>query len=265
MIRRLCGLLALLAFAASATAQTSQFKYEPSRVPVGTAMHYRKSNLDGTHLTRVSVYVADLERLETLKWDDGGVAATLVQARMDWSRFSVSKLKSWRLQRGAPPELRSALEASADGSEVRLSFADSERVKVDRWPWHSYDVDFASLGMTLPHLRDPTVDVIFWRADVVGAGERKHFAQLGGVRLHFEAADTRNGREVRLYSIGGAGLRYLYGKLWTDADSGMLVGYEIPVGDESGYRDVRLQLERTELMTPEQWQLFKKTRVGDKS
>lgn len=265
MLLRLAGFVASLAFAASASAQISQFEFEPSNVPVGTALHYRKSNLDGSRATRVSVYVADRERLEALKWDDGGTSATLVQARMDWQRFSVGEFKAWHLQRGALPELRGTLEASADGSELAVSFAGRERIKINRWPWHSYDFDFASLAITLPHLRDPQADVIFWRSDVVFVGNRKEFAQLGGVRLHFESDEIRGEWHARRYSIGGAGLQHLYGKLWTDVESGLLVEYEIPIGDEPGYQDVRLRLERTEPLTPEQWESFKKTSVGERT
>jgi hypothetical protein len=264
MISRLASFVAPIAFVASATAQTSQFEFDPSRVPVGTAMHYRKSALDGSRTTQITVYVTDRDRLESLKWDEGSEAATLVQARMDWQRFSVGKFKSWHLKRGAAPELRGTLEASADGRELQVSFAANAPVNIDRWPWHSYDFDFASLGLTLPHLRNPQADVIFWRTDVEFVGEGKTFKQIGGVRLHFESLDVRNGYQARRYSIGGAGLQHLYGKLWTDAESGLLLEYEIPIGDEPGYQDVRLRLERMEPMTSEQWQAFKKTRIGEK-
>lgn len=264
MIRQVAIFVASIAFGASAAAQTTQFKFEPGRVPVGMAMHYHKSNLDGSRATRISVYVADREQLEALKWDEG-TSATLVQARMDWLRFSVCEFRAWHLQRGAQPELRATLDASADGSEIKTSFGGSEPLKIDRWPWHSYDFDFASLGLTLPHLRDPEADVIFWRADVVAVGHEQRFTSLGGVRLHFEAPDVRHGRQARRYSIGGAGLQHLYGKLWTDASSGLLIEYEIPVGDEPGYQDVRLRLESMEPMTPPEWALFKKLRIGERT
>src|SRR5690606_30680009 len=154
------------------------------------------------------------------------------------------------------------LKASADGSQLEVSFDPDKSIRIDRWPWHSYDFDFASLGLTLPRLRDPELDVIFWRTDVVFEGDSMELAQLGGVRLHFESSGRRSERAARRYSIGGAGLGHFYGKLWTDAQSGLLLEYEIPVGDEPGYSNVRLRLEHMEPMTPAEWQSFKKTRIG---
>ena len=264
MIRRFACAVVLIAFCATATAQVSQFKFEPSRVPVGTAFHFDKSNIDGSRATRISVYVVDRDRLESFKWDEDSETATLVQARMDWTRFSVSELKSWQWRKGVAPELRGALEASADGRSLSVSHNQGRPVAVDRWPWHSYDFDFASLGLALPHLRDPHLDVIFWRTDALLVGEGVEFAQIGGVRLHFEGLERRDGREVRRYSIGGAGLKHLYGKLWTDATTGLLVEYQIPLGDEPGYKDVHLRLERSDSMTLSQWEAFKKSKIGER-
>jgi len=254
--------LALCFVVASATAQTSQLEFTPGKVPAGTAFHYLKSNLDGSHPTRISLYIVDRDRLESFKRYGRGGSATLVQARMDWRRWSVSKLDVWQLRKGLPPQLRATLEANADGTEVNASFAPNRPVKIDRWPWHSYDFDFASLGMTLPHLKNPQADLIFWRNDVVFAGESKRFAPLGGIRLHFEALDRRQGRAVRRYLIGGAGIGHLYGKLWTDAATGWLIEYELPIGDEPGYTNVHLLLERTEPMTVARWEAFKNTQLG---
>jgi hypothetical protein len=253
----------LWSFIASASAQISQFQFDPSKVPVGTVLHYAKSNTDGSRPTRISVYFNDREQIESFKWDRGQTSATLVQARMDWSRFSVREFRSLRLERGKPPVLKGTLQVSDDGKTIDVSFLDGKKILVNRWPWHSYDFDFTSLGATLPHMRDPEADVIFWRTDVVFVGESTDFAELGGVRLHFEEDEMRNDRKLRRYTIGGAGFQHLYGKLWTDASTGLLFEYEIPVGDEPGYKDVRLHLEHTEPMTTDQWAHFKKSKIGE--
>jgi hypothetical protein len=255
--------IALVAFSTNATAQTTQFKFEPTKVAAGQVLHYKKSNIDGSRATRVSVYVRDQERLESLKWDENATTATLVQARMDWSRFSVREFRSSHLERGVLPELRGILEANANGTELKVSFVKDKTIKIRRWPWHSYDFDFVSLGVTLPHLRNPEADLIFWRTDVVFAGSVTDFAEIGGIRLHFEAHESRDTQQLRRYSIGGAGLDHRYGTLWTDASSGLLVEYRIPIGDEPGYRDVHLRLERIEAMSPAQWEDFKRAKIGE--
>src|SRR5688500_14767652 len=96
----------LFATIATAQTQTSQFRFDAAKVPQGMALHYKKSMMDGSRATHVSVYVVDGERIESLKWDDDATLATLVKAQMDWRRFSVRRLESFQLERGKPPELR---------------------------------------------------------------------------------------------------------------------------------------------------------------
>ena len=255
--------VAAVAIGGSAQAQVTQLRFDASKVPQGTAMHYKKSQLDGSRATQVSVYMVDGERLESLKWDEDSTVATLVTARMDWGRFSVREFRSFGLEKGKAPELRGTLEAKANGTQLEVSFVDGKTVPITHWPWHSYDFDFASLGLILPHLRNPLEDLIFWRTDVVFVGENIDFAEVGGVRLHLEAVELRDSQQVRRYSIGGAGLQHRYGKLWTNA-AGALIEYQLPIGDEPGFNDVRLLLERAQPMTRVEWEAFKKAKIGER-
>ena len=115
------SLLFLLLWASipSADAQISQFQFDPSKVPVGTVLHYAKSNMDGSRATRISVYFKDREQIQSFKWDRGQTSATLVQAHMDWSRFSVRELRSWSFAKGKPPQLKGTLQVSDDGIPFR--------------------------------------------------------------------------------------------------------------------------------------------------
>ena len=221
--------------------------------------HFIKSQRDGTHEARVSVYMPASDRIESLKWDEGGADATLVVARMDWSRFSVWRFQGWRLQRGKPPEKRVRLDVRDNRLSMSLV---SEPLEIHHWPWHSYDFDFTSLNLTLPHLAQPEGKLIFWRTDFVYDDPPK-VAELGGVTLQFEQRERRHGRKVRRYSIGGTGLDCEFGTWWSDARTGLLIEYELPIGDEPGYRDVRLKLDSSHRLKIPQWEEFKRRAVGD--
>src|SRR5689334_12985589 len=153
----LAAALVLLAAPAWAQAEAevpyASYKYKSVRVPVGQVLHYRKSQWDGSHAALVSVYVAAADRIEALKWDRGGNHATLVLAQMDWRRFSVQAFEAWRLAAGAEPERRATLAVTGD--ELHMSLM-PEPLKLHHWPWHSYDFDFTSLTLTLPHRIHPT-------------------------------------------------------------------------------------------------------------
>jgi hypothetical protein len=255
-------LLAILVSARPAAAQISAFSYDSSRVPVGRAYEYVKSNRDGTHATQVTVYVAAVDRLESLKWDSGGDAATLVRATLDWERFSVRTLESRRLSRDGPDALQGTLTTDPERGALLVSFAPDSAIPVRMWPWHSYDFDLASLGATLPHLVDPESGFVFARMDVVYRGDETGFADLGPVEVTFERRETRGGRDTRRYRIGGPGLGGFWGVLWTDRRDGTLVEYELPVPDEPGFVDGRRRLVQTLELQPAQWEDYKRSRVA---
>jgi len=249
----------LLLCALPAVAQLPALKFDPAKVPVGQVFHFVKSQRDGSHATRISVYMASQERIEALKWDEGGDEATLVAGDMDWSRFSVRHFQGWRLSRGAAPEQRVTLDVAGDRLSMSLM---PGPITLSHWPWHSYDFDFTSLNLTLPHLVDSRGSFSFWRTDFVYA-DPPSVAELGEVTLRYEGAERRAGRKVRRYAIGGPGLQGLGGTWWADARSGLLVEYELPIGDEPGYRDVHVTLQSSRPLDAAQWEAFKRQAVGE--
>src|SRR5262245_54349328 len=159
------ALAACLAGAAPAPAQVSSFRHDPTKVPVGRVYEYLKSNRDGSHPGRVTLYVAAPDRLESLKWEPGEDVATLVVATMDWPRFSVARFENWQIRRGRPDLKRATLESAPGGGELRVSVLPEKRIRIRAWPWHTYDFDFAGLGLVLPHLLEPERPVTFERID----------------------------------------------------------------------------------------------------
>jgi hypothetical protein len=253
----LLGTLCLL-LTRPAAAQLPAFQFEAGRVPVGTVFEYIKTNRDGTHPSRISVYVASRDRIESLKWHRGERQATLVTAEMDWSRLSVKHFESWLLARDQPPQMRATMQVSGD--ELSMSLM-PQPLKISHFPWASYDFDFASLSLVMPQLRNPKADFSFWRTDYV-YGDAPVMAELGEVQMHFERQANRGGHKVWRYSIGGPGLENKQGIWWSDRRTGLLVEYELPLGDEPGYRDVRLKLSSIERMSALEWNRFKQRAVS---
>jgi hypothetical protein len=248
----------LLLHCTPASAQADAFRFQADRVPVGQVLDYRKSQLDGRHEARISIYMASVDRIESLKWDEGGDRATLVVALMDWSTFSVRRFESWQLSRGSAPQLRATMDVS--GNELRASFLEKP-LTLNHVPWHSFDFDFTSLNLSLPHRRDPRGKFSFWRTDFV-YGDSPAMAELGEVHLEFQARDKRHGRPAWRYSLAGEGLAGHRGSWWVDRRNGLTLEFELPVGDEPGYDSVRLRLERIRDMAAAEWQAFKQAAVS---
>jgi hypothetical protein len=59
------------------------------------------------------------------------------------------------------------------------------------------------------------------------------------------------------------GLQDRTGTWWADAKSGLLVEFEIPLGDEPGYDSVRIRLDRVERMNDANWDAFKRRVIGE--
>lgn len=260
--RACLAVASLLLAAAPAAAQLAALRFDSSKVPVGRVYQYLKSNRDGSHPGRVTVYVAGLDRLESLKWDDEIGWATFVVAEMDWKRFSVRRFESWDLRRGKHPMLKATLDTDQDGA-VSVSVLPGPPVKISVWPWHSYDFDFASLGASLPHRVDPEAEFRFSRTDFVQEEGNVRFAELGEVRLRYEGRELRGETKTRRYRLEGHGLSNTVGTLWADAAEGHLVEFELPIPDEPGFTDGRLRLLGIERKAPEEWGSFKRARLGE--
>jgi hypothetical protein len=249
--------------AGAAVAQVTALEFRSERAVRQRVFNYLKSNVDGSHAGEISVFVADGTRIESLKkWGTADRRATLVIAEMDWPRFSVRRFEAWELTCNEPPLAKATLQASDDGTELAISILDRP-VRVSHWPWHSYDFDFASLSLILPHLRDPRAQFAFWRTDFIFS-DPPSFGELGEIRMAFQRSELRNGKTTRRYSIAGPGLRGTRGTWWSDAETGVLVEFEIPIPDEPGYKDVRMRLLSTEPMTTDEWAAAKHAAVcGD--
>lgn len=250
------------ALPAPAPAQLSAFRYEPARVRPGAVLHYAKSNFDGTHASEIAVYVAAADRLESFKWNPGSATATLVTAELDWSRFSVRRFESWRLAAGERT-LVAELTALPGGSRYVLSLGPArDTVRLERWPWHSYDFDLASLGATFSHLIEPSRPFTVWIADPAPGERGATFLDKGPVTVAPVDEEVRNGVPARRYRIDGPGLEHRGGHLWVARDGGHLLGYEIDLPDEPGMTSGKLALTRTGTLSPAEWEAFQRRSLG---
>jgi hypothetical protein len=239
----------------SAPEPIDAFVYRAEALPVGSAFHYRKSNIDGSHASNVVLYVAAQDRIESLKWSEGHRAATLVKAEMDWDLFSVRRFETWRFSQGEGGQLRGWLEAGEESGTYHYSFGPFEGDStVESAPWHSYDFDFASLNLSLRYLRELEGSFGFHIADAIPQGDSWVFGNVGAVTMSFEARETRGDREVRRYAIDGPGLDDRGGWIWVDIEDRIITDLEIEKPDEDEYQNNKLLLLETEQLTEAEWQ-----------
>jgi hypothetical protein len=246
----------------AAPPEIAGFRYVPGRVEAGRLRRYAKSNVDGTNPTEVALYVAAEDRLESLKWHPDEPEATLVVAEMDWPVCSVKRFQTYRLGADGARTLVAELE-TRERREIVVRLGERTLTSaLERFPWHSYDFDLASLNVALRFLEEPEGETAFEIVDPVQGPEGLTFAAKGEVFLSYEEEDEHAGLACRRYAIDGPGLELRGGKLWvTRGDETFLAGFEIDLPDEPGMRSGKLVWLANAQLTPAEWERFVVERV----
>ena len=166
----------------------NQFKYDAKKLPTHQLQVYEKSNLDGSRSGYVAVYLKNEKTIESFKWTPGNREGTLVTAKMDWSRFSVSEFVGGRLL--ANGEMNQSVELfvgpGSMEAQIEIRGVEPSTVALAHFPWHSYDFDFASLGMMMTQKKSPTSPFEFMICDIVRTTTGPVFGEVGKVRLEWQ-------------------------------------------------------------------------------
>ena len=240
-------------------AQTSQLKFEQSKWPVHTVLHYTKANWDGSNLGFVSVYFKDKDWIESLKWHEGHDQATIVPAKIDHKSFNVVHFQNFRCQEGACKQLGD-MQWRSDLAGFILKFGENADT-ITNVPtyWHSYDFDFASL-MTAFLFKNDTTPHEFQRADFHEVNGSLKFGPMGTIELVYQGEVDFNGNSCNLYEIDGPGLNQQGGEIWFDQQTGVLKGFKIKLPDESSYNSVDFKFIGQEEMSNAEWEDFKQAK-----
>jgi hypothetical protein len=224
---------------------------------------YRKSNWDGTHSSSIFLYIADSNRLESFKTREGGETATLVTAIIDLEKFSIKQFQNHRLQKGKEPMLIATLKMTGEKT-IKIEVGDMrDSLVLTDLPWQSYDFDFAGLGFTWRALKDKKDSFWFHIADAALVNGNMAFVNKGKVEVKFAGYETVNNKSCLKYIVDGAGLENKGGSIWINPESFMIEQYKIALPDEPGFENGMLQLVRTEMMHPLDWEKFKKRKLGE--
>ena len=236
------------------------FKFDVAKAGTGVAYFYIKSNIDGTHASRIAQYHPDADWIESFKWSEDDEAATLVRARMDWKTFSVARFEVYTVDAKGERTLRTTMDGDTEARRLTIEHQGQKMsCDIGHYPWHSYDFDYASLIRTLPHLVDAKAAVDVGRADVVPEPE-PHFAFLGLVTVRYIGEQERHGAPCLAYAVDGPALENRGGRIWIDKVRGHLVDYEIALPDEPGFSSGKMMLESSTKMTPAAWAELVRTR-----
>jgi hypothetical protein len=266
-MRRLLLLLAL-PLAACATSSTpvnplAAFSFRADRLPAtGSVMHYVKSNLDGSKPALVSLYVAGPDNIEVSKSETGVTDSADITGHIDWKRFTPDHLDSGVLNPDGTRESRVTLDVKGDEVIVKFGVFD-QRLTVGVFPMHIYNFDLMGLNMTLPHLRNPRNGFTVAFLEPTFQEGPEFVGVRGRVTATFVRDETLHGVSVHRYSVNGPGLSGAGGTLWLNANDGFIERFASPLPNNPDWSSYLLERHGApEQMSPEQWQLFKRSHVG---
>lgn len=254
-------LVVVLAAVCGGQDDTARFRYRASRaVPVGTVLHYVKTNIDGTRPEYVSQFVAAAGVVESFKFHPKSPPAGLVVAEMDWKFFGAKSLRSWRVLGGGERRLFGTLafDAAARRGEVSLPSIRSAPESFDfrQVPVHLYNFDFGSLNFSFPHLVRPEGSFRVGVADPTFRESGPLVEYKGEVTVSFLNDERRNNVPVRKYRIDGAGLQHRGGFVWVNRRRGWIEDMEIDRPDNPEWTSFKFKLLRVERMSRAVWEKF---------
>jgi len=274
MLRQIL-MLSLLA-AAPVLAQTDSlaaFDYQAAKAPVGKAVHYVKSNLDGSKRLVLSLYFEAPLQVEALKVEADGRYLALVQARLDPKTLSERWMRSYnRLERGQPA-LQMALDSEPGQRRLVASVAKAQLpVDVQHLPAHLYNFDLSGLNATLPYLKDPRADFEVGIVDPDFEFLRTKFRPDGGMqpgglvdkgkaRFRYLRDEVLDDIPCHRFEVGGPAFGGVTGTLWLNARDHLIERFEHAQPDNPDWKSFKLERLSDQKMDKAAWEAFKAATV----
>lgn len=240
---------------------TSKFSYKASKgIPVGTVLHYVKTNIDGSQPEQIAQFIASPTTMEAFKFHPKELPAGLVIAEMDWETFSAKSLTSWRILSAADRKLFGTIDFGGRTKRATVSIpaarSGAETFAIDRLPVHLYNFDLGSLNFAFPHLKNKTGTVAVGIADPSFRDDGPLVEYKGEVTISYQAEEIRNRVPTRKYRIEGPGLKDRGGAIWVNKKHGWIEDIEIDLPDNPAWKSFKLRLLRVETKSRSDWDRF---------
>jgi len=237
------------------TSSADQFHYQPDKVEVGTVYHFQVSNRDRSYAKKVSLYIADTNRIESFKIYPGNKTTVVVSADMDWRSFSAKHISQVDIQKDLSRKevlymslLENPANTYAYGGEIITG-----QTPIGHFPASNHGFDFADLNFVFRHLKEPKSNVEIGVVAFVPAGK---MAYTGKMELAYVGEETYNGHECYRYSLSGSGISGREGYLLVNKGQGYFEYMELDANHHPNFDYFRYELSSVTKMNPAEWKAF---------
>ncbi len=228
-----------------------QFNYQEDKIEVGTVYNFQISNSDRSYVKKVSLYVADTNRIEAFKIYPQSSSTYLVVAEIDWNVFSIKKIQQIEIEKDL--SRKNTIEMHLlDNPENNYLMNNEKEIPTGHFPAFNHGYDFSDLNFVFRHLTNPKSNI------EVGilAPVQKTFAYTGRMLITYVSEDTYNNHECYKYSLSGRGISEKEGFLLVNKDFGYFEYMELDANYHSQMDYFRYELLSVTAMSQKEWEAF---------
>ncbi|MDI4632864.1 hypothetical protein J7U46_07370 [Pelomonas sp. V22] len=277
-VNKMVAILLLGGLLGSAPAQAAsdslaQFDYQAAKAPVNQAVHYIKSNLDGTKRLVLSLYFGAPLQVEALKVEADGRYVAWVLAKLDPQTLTESWMESYNQLEGHVPRLQMSLQSDPGQRRLIADVAGTQMpVKVSHLPAHLYNFDLSGLNATLPYLKNRRADFEVGIVDPdfgflktrfkPGAGLLEGgFVDKGKARFRYLKDEVLDEVPTHRYEVSGPAFGNVAGSLWINGKDGLIERFEHALPDNPDWQSFKLERIGAQAMSKAAWEAFKSATV----
>ncbi len=228
--------------------------------------HYVRSNIDGSMPEHIVFRPRGRREIDVFKYISPGTRSAYVSCLMTGDLKSPLNLRSWMLDKGGK-SLMATLDYDASGGYasvfVKPSGGPAESVLIPSKSWHIFNMDLASLALTLANANRRTFRLNFVEPNPKSFSPA--MVSLGEFALTPSGTTRRHGVDCIRWELSGMPLKRKRGSIWMSRRDGYLVEAIIPIPNHEGYSNFRIFLSQKVSMTQAQWQSFVSSTVRERS
>ena len=233
------------------TYSIDQFNYQEDKIEVGTIYNFQISNSDRSYVKKVSLYIADTNRIEAFKIYPRSSSTYLVVAEIDWNIFSIKKIQQIEIEKDLSRKNTIELHL-LDNPDNNYLMNNKKKIPTGHFPASNHGYDFSDLNFVFRHLANPKSNI------EVGilAPIQEMIAYTGRMLITYVGEETYNNHECYKYSLSGRGISEKEGYLLVNKESGYFEYMELDANYHKYMDFFRYELMSVSTMSQVEWETF---------
>jgi len=233
------------------TYSIDQFNYQEDKIELGTIYDFQISNSNRSVIKKVSLYVADTNRIEAFKIYPQSSSTYLVVAEIDWDIFSIKKIHQIEIEKDLSRKKTIEMRLMNKPNNNYL-MNNIKKIPTGHFPAFNHGFDFSDLNFVFRHLINPKSNIEVG----IFAPIKKTIAYTGKMLISYVGMETYNNRECYKYSLSGRGISEKEGYLLVNKDYGYFEYMELDANYHSQMDYFRYELLSITAMSLLEWETF---------